>query len=285
MSSEATAGQLPDIYGQLHPVETLELIERKQKEFLQELEHLPADKKKNALLANERCPSLVTDEFRLMFLRCEVFNADLAAKRYAKYWDKRVEVFGMERAFQPLKIENMEEEMVAITIGFMNMIERNNDRTFLFVDPSKQDTSKYSRESMLRGIWYMLHASLEDSEDMQKRGVIILAYPNRAKLSQFDKGFMKEFFACIRGILPIRLSCIHICHPPSFFKIVWTFLKLLMSRKIRERVQVHSGSQEHVVEKLVSKFDFKMEDIPVDLGGTRKVDPNGWVEKKRIAGK
>jgi hypothetical protein len=94
MSSEATAGQTPDVYGQLHPVETPELLKRKQKEFEEEMEKLSADEKKNILLAHEKCPELVADDFKLMFLRCEVYNADLAAKRYAAYWDKRVELFG-----------------------------------------------------------------------------------------------------------------------------------------------------------------------------------------------
>jgi len=76
MSSEATEGQVPDIYGQLHPVETPELIARKREELEAEIAKL-ADKK-NLEEAQKKCPQLLTDDFKLMFLRCEVFNADVS---------------------------------------------------------------------------------------------------------------------------------------------------------------------------------------------------------------
>lgn len=75
MTSEATQGQVPDVYGQVHPVETDELIERKLREFDEEVEKLPD--KRNILSAQEKCPQFLTTEFKLMFLRSEVFNADV----------------------------------------------------------------------------------------------------------------------------------------------------------------------------------------------------------------
>jgi hypothetical protein len=78
MSSEATDGQIPDVYGQVHPIETEDLIARKQKEFEDELEKIPESEKQNMLKAQEKCPDLLTDDFKLKFLRCEVFNSDVS---------------------------------------------------------------------------------------------------------------------------------------------------------------------------------------------------------------
>jgi hypothetical protein len=78
MSSAATEGQVPDIYGQVHLNETPELIAQKQAEFETEIEKLAAHTKENLRQAEERCPELLTHNFKLMFLRCEVFNADVS---------------------------------------------------------------------------------------------------------------------------------------------------------------------------------------------------------------
>lgn len=76
--SEATFGAVdPDQYGQRHPIETLELLELKQKEFQVELDKIPDKVKRNVILAQEKCPELLTEKFKLMFLRAEVFNADV----------------------------------------------------------------------------------------------------------------------------------------------------------------------------------------------------------------
>jgi hypothetical protein len=84
----------PDNYGQKHPIETPELVASKLVEFDQEVASLPASETEFVRQAEDRCPELLTSDFKLLFLRCEVFNAELAAKRYAKYWNKRVEIFG-----------------------------------------------------------------------------------------------------------------------------------------------------------------------------------------------
>lgn len=78
MTSEATTAQIPDVYGQLHPVETVDLIERKRTEFEQELGKLSTNVKTSLSQAEEKCPGLVTEDFKLKFLRCEVFNADVS---------------------------------------------------------------------------------------------------------------------------------------------------------------------------------------------------------------
>ena len=81
MSSQATAGQVPDVYGQVHPVETPELIQTKLAEFDNAVAELVRNEEKdNTSLcrAVEKCPELLTKDFKLKFLRCEVFHVDLA---------------------------------------------------------------------------------------------------------------------------------------------------------------------------------------------------------------
>ena len=123
MSSDVTVGLTPDVYGQLHPEETDEMLAEKLHAFDAEVEKLPQGTKASILQAQENCPEQLTNDFKLMFLRSEVFNADLAAKRYASYWDKRIEVCGPEKAFLPLTLSGaLKDDDVALSIGFINYL-------------------------------------------------------------------------------------------------------------------------------------------------------------------
>ena len=93
------------VYGQKQqPKETPDFLSKSHSELLQEIDKLPDDSKAGWLQAQEKCSALVDDEHRLMFLRCEVFNTKLAAKRICNYWNKRIELFGQTRAFKPLHL-------------------------------------------------------------------------------------------------------------------------------------------------------------------------------------
>mmetsp|Transcript_7342 Transcript_7342/g.10527 ORF Transcript_7342/g.10527 Transcript_7342/m.10527 type:complete len:81 (-) Transcript_7342:82-324(-) len=80
MASSSSGGEKEDQYGQIHPNETPELIEEKLNELESQLDKLSDDAKKNWIKATEKCPDLTGDATRLMFLRCEVFNADVSNK-------------------------------------------------------------------------------------------------------------------------------------------------------------------------------------------------------------
>lgn len=93
MSEESTFAQEPDVYGQVHPEETPELVQTKLSECEAKLPSTP-----NILKAKEK--GLHTKDFLLQFLRCEVFHTELAVQRYVRYWDMRVETFGPDLAFR-----------------------------------------------------------------------------------------------------------------------------------------------------------------------------------------
>jgi hypothetical protein len=76
--SSVTSAHKPDMHGQIHPAETPELIVSKLKELDEELRALPQQKTVFVRQAQDKCPELLTDEFNLLFLRCEVFNAKVS---------------------------------------------------------------------------------------------------------------------------------------------------------------------------------------------------------------
>jgi CRAL/TRIO domain len=280
--------QPPDQYGQRHPVETPELLERKQNEFQVELDQMPDAAKKNVVFAQEKCPDLATsDKFKLMFLRTEVFHTELAVKRYCRYWDQRVEIFGPTKAFQPLTLKDaLRDDDTAVALGVFQLVPDRHDsmgRAILFVDPSKQDHSKYTRESMARAVWYFIHASLELDERVQKNGMIFLAWPHHARFPQLDRALAKIVLGSIQGALPVRLSAFHLCQPPSFFKLIFPITKLFLTDRTKKRLKVHVGSTSEVAAKLAS-FGLSKDDLPEQIGGTVKLDVEKWLKERRTSG-
>jgi hypothetical protein len=284
MSSESTKGQVPDIYGQVHPVETPELIEQKLREFELELNKIPGSKKQDLLNAEKRCSKLCSDDFKLCFLRTEVFNADLAAVRYAAYWKMRVEMYGEERAFLPLTVDSLtEKEKDQLRMGAVNVIERDDGRNFVFIDPSNIDMKVYDRTCSLRAIMYVFHALLED-EEVSKRGLVFVGFPQNAKMSQTDKGLVRELSKAIKGCLPARLSAYHVCQPPFFFRAIFSVVVFFVGKRLKQRFLIHTGSEQTVLDDLQRKYSFKPEHLPAQIGGNFNPDPIAWISKRQAAG-
>lgn len=68
-----------NLYGQRpQPDETPEFLSKMHSSLLEEIDKLPKEKKAGWFSAQAKChPSLVGEEHRLMFLRCELFNVEV----------------------------------------------------------------------------------------------------------------------------------------------------------------------------------------------------------------
>lgn len=80
MSNDGIPMSDEDMYGQRHPVENPDLIAAKLGELEEELSQLSDEDSQGWTQAKAKCsPDLINDDFKLMFLRCEVFNADVSS--------------------------------------------------------------------------------------------------------------------------------------------------------------------------------------------------------------
>mmetsp|Transcript_38654 Transcript_38654/g.57478 ORF Transcript_38654/g.57478 Transcript_38654/m.57478 type:complete len:302 (-) Transcript_38654:149-1054(-) len=280
MSSEG------DVYGQVHPDESPDLNSKSLKELELEVSKIADEEKDGYKQAVKNCPELLDDDFKLMFLRCEVFNVDLAAKRLVNYWNKRVTIFGPDKAFLPLTLDGaFKDDAVALGLGFAKIIPGVKDpsgRTLVFIDPSVQDRTLYTRESFCRSVWYVMHAALED-EVTQKKGIVFIGWPKQVKLSQFDRPQMQMNVGVIKGCIPLRVSAMHMCHPPGefFFNIIFPIIKRLMGERLRKRMRLYTGSDEAVLKELADPFGLTADMLPTQLGGQIVLDNAAWLEERK----
>jgi len=273
-----------DVYGQIHPVETPELIANGLTNLEEELSKIPDKKKKALQQALIECPDVVNDSHKLMFLRCEVFNAKLAAKRLVKYWAKRLEIFGKSKAFKPLTYANIYNDVddTSLRIVMFRSISGldKTGRGLAFGDPSTLDPTKYAREDLIKSFWYIIHAGLEGNISAQQKGVILLCYTRHVKMSHVDNKMLKMAAYAILGFIPMRISAFHIIYPPFFVKIILPFIGFLLGPRLKKRIRFHSGSDEDIFKSL-ENFGIAMESIPVEIGGKAVLD-HDFVNKERI---
>jgi len=211
-----------------------------------------------------------------------------AAKRVIAYWEKRVGIFGDEKAFLPMTLSGaLKGDERSLEIGYARPVFEKDDagRAILFVDPARlpMDKTTFEPISMARAFWYYAHAVLED-EEVQKKGVVLVIYPKEAQRTQFNRKVFKTKIASMKGCLPMRVAAFHICHAPSFFENLFAVAKIFLGERLRKRVKMHSGSKEGVLDKLEKKFGIDRVKMPTQMGGGNDLDHMGWLEERMSSG-
>jgi CRAL/TRIO domain len=230
-------------------------------------------------------------------------------KRYIRYWDKRVEIFGETRAYRPITLDTFvtSDDRKPLEIGALQVIHRpktnttsNTDvaapsasassscsdvdeRDMLWVDVSKLEPTHYSREAGIRAFWYFFHALLED-EQVQRRGLIVVNYSAHYTSKNRDPTFTRMCVSSLQGCIPIRLSAFHGCHPPTLYRLAASIFLLLIGDRLRKRVLPHAGTNEHVIAILERKYHIPRDLIPVDMGGNLTLDVQGWLAQRQASG-
>ena len=250
------------------PNETSALINEALTRFESVLDTV--NEKKGYLMAKKKCPNICNDAFKLIFLRCEVFNVDRAVNRFVKYWDTRVEVFGEERAFLEMTLDGAmkdQDDKNALQSQYIQLATETDPtgRAILLFD-FKKEAGDASSDSLLRAFWYKVHEALS-LESCQKHGVVVYAQCVD-KLSDWRPSLTTKIAKAGKGILPMRFAGMHIIRPPTFISAVLNMLvKPLMGKKLRHRFYSHTGSNKDLLESL-SKFELGTEEmLPVNFGG------------------
>ena len=123
---------------------------------------------------------------------------------------------------------------------------------------------------------------MEENEETQKRGVVLVADLRKASFSLFDHELCRVIALSVAGCIPMRLSGIHGCQPPLVFWAIFPILKILLGEKLRKRVMFHSGGSSHTVFlEGLAKYGLAQDVIPIELGGMATIDHVKWLETRR----
>lgn len=290
--------------------ETPELIQRGLEELRNELDKIPKTEKRTyeeccvrAMLyqdEEESCYAL-KDDFKLRFLRFELFDAAKAAQRFVNYMEFVREFWGAEIALKrPIRFSDFNKaEMKLFRKGYFQVLPFRDScgRRVLTllggfhpgVDPIMRTkvifylTDVLTRndiESQQKGLIAITEAYCwsdeDDSGGGDKRSKTLLKFPHPKEGLYYTKRLLES--------LANRLIAIHNCWPDRpAFRIISKLLTIygVSGSTQRSRLRFHVGDELEMRYRLKS-FGIPIELLPItETGSIKMTNHNHWVKTRK----
>jgi hypothetical protein len=166
--------------------------------------------------------TILDDEFKLMFLRTEVFDTT-RGERYALYRENRVDLLGPTKAFLHMTLDGaMKDDLEALSYGYICAVP--SQEGVLLIDPSRTGSTKeIDIESITRACFYMMTKALEASDQLQRTGVVSVV--DLGQVKPFDYHLLKLISETFKDGFPTRSSICLIVKPPPLVGPVISIFK------------------------------------------------------------
>lgn len=228
-------------------------LKSQQQVCLQEELEFPNNKNKNTYV-NDR-------NFRLRFVRCELFDAKKAAIRMLKFLDIASDIFGEIVLKRPIHLEDFtKEELKIMRFGVIQILpyrDRSGRPIFAWVgDFGLENANNRLRAKMCLYIFY----SLSDDLESQRKGftTVIFVGSNKISASLPRPSLVSDMKRMHEG-LPIRSCSTHFCLPDKpYFHAIRSMVALSLGAA-RFRLKFHVGEETEL------RYMLQGYGIPVDL--------------------
>jgi len=271
--------------------------------FDEALENLPAEDNAEAAIAAKTviCPELVERETNpSLFLRRENYNPQKAAKRFATYWNFRVDVFGNERAFLPISLDeggayHDDEEVVRMmreSPTYRYILPNDaHGRSVIFIEPDQDNTAtrQFSRQAKIKYNFYAIHRLMEQQSSISKGVVWLYFFRHRGQfnLNDFDRIRMKTMVKLVRDCTPFHFRAMHMVHSQRclHMDLIIPVANYFWDSDFRHRFFTHPLIKQIIGNSIVlsatetlERYGFEQECLPECLGGTYQFNTS-WFEE------
>jgi hypothetical protein len=274
------------------PTETPELLRRSLYLLQWEIDNAVPFHQKQAYLQSQQQQQQAaantntyvnTEEFRLRFLRYELFDVPKAAVRMARFLDLVLEFYGDYALQRPIRITDFSKhELKQLNKGkyqFLPYRDRGGiaGRRVLciFPDMEWELITPYVRNKIMM---YFTWVAGNDVE-VQKEGIVVLAW--------FDKSFEVSRRPAIQTkdheLLTVRPCAIHMCTPNTpFYRLRRSILTMRIGRHNRTRLVVHKGENVELYYELQS-YGIPTDQVPITYTGKIKtVHLKQWMKVREL---
>mmetsp|Transcript_31941 Transcript_31941/g.65018 ORF Transcript_31941/g.65018 Transcript_31941/m.65018 type:complete len:512 (+) Transcript_31941:313-1848(+) len=251
----------------------------------QELDKISPHSKTAYLDAQVQCPSLVSDQRKLVFLERDDGNAAAAASRLVDYWTNRLAIFGPDRCFLPMTLDGamkgMESDIVHRRLSSVLPVKDSSGRAIIFLQPGRRNFDEFSPEQEAMVWWYMLETALEDP-DVRRRGIVYLCDGRGVERRHYNL-YLMRIITSMSMCIPYHARAMHLCHPSAVgYYVVYPVLKSFLGRHLRLRFKMHRGSDEEIV-TVLGRYRLPRACVPTELGGDLVVAMEAFVAERLVS--
>jgi len=279
--------------GCLAPEETPDLIRKSLDRLQWELDNIIPSHQKQAYLQsqqldhekyrNSHTSYVNTDEFRLRFLRCDLFDVGKAAIRMTKFLDLILELYGKYALRRPIQLSDFSSnELMHIRKGRYQFLP-NRDRggisgrrvLCIFPDREWENIPPYLRNKIM--IYFTWVAG--NDVDVQREGIVFVVWWD----SSFQASPSPPVKTKDHETLTIRACAIHVCTPDTpFYRLRRSIMTMRIGRHNRGRYVVHLGTSVELRYK-IQAYGVHSDQIPLTYTGTIKTNHvRQWIEARKF---
>lgn len=248
------------------PLETQELLQSSLARMDFELENVvPLDQKRAYLQSKTLTKQSYVhqDDFKLRFLRCELFDVPKAAVRMALFLDLLVDLFGDYALERPIKLSDFsKKELVEFRKGrFQWLPDRDRGGVsgrrvwVLFPDRGWEEMPPRTRHKIALYGTYVIGYDV----DVQRKGIVMVAWfdPN---LESSRRPMSKTK---VYQIPSVRISAVHICTPDTPYYRLRRSMAIMMGAFTRTRMRIHVGKYKRIRSQTPEEYVlfFKTHDV------------------------
>jgi len=219
-----------------------------------------------------------SNRFRMMFLRSVRYVPQDAAERMINFFEYKKELFGRDKMVKDLTFEDLHpEDRPNMEGGYVQVSPKHDQvgRTILlFFEKVKQQYTQQA-ENAIRSQFYTYMSVLEESEEIQKTGVVVIIYTVDCQ------GSTNSYGSRLRKSLPVKLASIHFClnDEREYERITRPMGSL--DPNARSRFRPHFGSHLECQEKM-SAFGIPKGILPITSDGTILIkEHTAWLNRRR----
>ena len=256
--------------------ETPDLIDKSLYELQIEIDTKIPEYEKTAYIQSQNTEAgrafVNSKEFRLRFLRCELFDIQKSAFRMIKWLELAYSFFGSVALERPIRLSDFSSaEQKIFRKGYLQVLPvRGTGTGRQIICAIPYDAGFYTNKQVFFKILMYTVWVIGNDIDTQRKGLI--------NFIMFDSSFHQNPNIMGAGImdsstvllLSVRISAFHVCTPDTpFYRLRRSFLTMVIGSHNRSRLKLHIGTPVELTYKL-QNYGIPIEFIPITYTGKIK---------------